>query len=398
MKIVRVIARLNIGGPAHQAVLLSHRLNQPPWETLLVIGKLDVGEGSAEDLLRRYPCRWIQIPQLQRTIRPWKDLVALWKLLGILRQEKPDILHTHTAKAGTLGRLAGFFYRLTTGRSLQMVHTFHGHVLEGYFHPLVNRCFISVERWLAYRTNRLISVSHAVKQDLLKRGIGTPASIRVIPLGLNLDPYLNLPANTNGHSFKMGFVGRLVPIKNVEFLLEALGKFRTKNPDQPFQLMIVGDGELKPHLTTLSQSLGLSEQVQFAGWKRDLAEVYQSLDLVCLTSKNEGTPVSLIEALAAGRPVISTDVGGVRELVHPKSLDGKTPVQQQPEIGAHGILVPSGNREAYVQGLEWLIQQPDLRAKMGENGRSFVRRQYTIQRLVQDIKSLYQELVKTTSA
>ncbi len=395
-KILRVIARLNIGGPAHHVVLLSNALNDERWESLLVVGKPAPSEGDASYLLGERPCRTVTVPELQRSLNPFKDMAACWKLLRILLKERPDILHTHTAKAGTLGRCAGIAYRLITGRSLKTVHTFHGHVLQGYFHPMATRFFLGVERWLARRTDRLITVSHAVREELLGFRIGEPSTIRVIRLGLDLRPLLGLKEAVRENPIRIGFVGRLVPIKNPGLFLESIRRLRNADSLPSIDVMIAGDGELRTSLEEASRSLGLKDIIRFAGWERDLPSLYSSLDIVCLTSRNEGTPVSLIEALAAARPVIATDVGGVRELL------GEGGAAQDNREGfricPHGLLVRSDDPDGFARALRFLIQQPQLRLQMGRSGRAFVQDQFLTERLVRDIRGLYEELASDLSS
>lgn len=400
-KILRVIARLNVGGPAHQVVLLTHALNDSRWESVLVTGNPSSAEGNAEYLIRQHPCRLLRIPEMNREIHPLQDLTAAWKLFQILLREKPTILHTHTAKAGTLGRAAGIAYRLLTRRPLAMVHTFHGHVLSGYFGPWTTRLFLQIERWLAKRTGCLIAVSQAVKQELISFGIGSDSTIRVIPLGLDLQELLALPlqGTRDPGPIRVGYVGRLVPIKNPFLLLEAARQLSRQPSRSSFELLFIGDGELRPALEKKVQEMGMSGRVRFLGWRQDLAVVYRMLDILCLTSKNEGTPVSLIEALAAGTPVIATDVGGVRELLGGNLSGSEKPMCQPAPISAgtfeafpHGILIGSNDREGLVHGLEFLCARPDIGLRMGTTGRDYVHRQFVIGRLVSDIQRLYEGL------
>ena len=390
--ILRVMTRLNIGGPAHQAVLLSNAFNKGKWETLLVIGQVDPSEAEASDLLDRYPCRWIKLPSLRRSVHPIRDIQAGWQLLRLLWREKPAILHTHTAKAGSLGRVAGFLYRRTTRRPLAIIHTFHGHVFEGYFHPLTSRFFLAIERWLARGTDCLIGVSDAVKQDLLAHGVGPASKIRVIPLGLNLDPLFSIPiaASLSESPIRIGIVGRLVPIKNHALFFEALRRVVSQNTLPALEIIVVGDGELRLELETLCRSLGLDRQVRFAGWQRDLHSIYAGVDLVCLTSRNEGTPVSLIEALAAGKPVIATDVGGVRDVVSATGGQGTPgPENGKFRICDHGLLVPPEDPESFAAAILFLIRQPTVRLQMGQAGRAFVRDRFSFQRLARNLEDLY---------
>jgi glycosyltransferase involved in cell wall biosynthesis len=282
------------------------------------------------------------------------------------------------AKAGTVGRTAAMTLR---PRPLT-VHTFHGHVLEGYFSKPVERVFLEAERRLARRTDRLIAVSPEVRDDLLDLGIGRPDQIEVVPLGLDLDPFLALDAATPTGKLRahlglppttplVGIVGRLVPIKDVATTIRAVQRL------DGVHLAVVGDGELRPVLEAEAASLGAADRVHFTGWWDDVAAVMAGLDVAALSSRNEGTPVALIEALAAGRPVVGTNVGGVRFVV---------------EEDKSGYLVPPNDADALADRLKALLADPALRARMGDYGRARVRDRFGARRLVADMRALYADL------
>ncbi len=314
--IVRIIARLNVGGPAQQAVWLSARLTAPAWRTILVTGQLAPGEADMSDLARRHGVVPVVVPQLGRTIRPWDDLAAFLAVARLLWRERPDLVHTHTAKAGALGRAAAWWYNLWhPSCRCRVVHTFHGHVFAGYFSRWMTRGFVWIERWLAARTDRIIAVSEQVRREVLSLGIGTPDRVSVVPLGIELEPFLRLQGEGGGdRPVTIGIVGRLVPVKNHRMFLDAASCVVRRAPCA-VRFLVVGDGELRGELERYAVSVGLNGSVRFLGWRRDLPVVYRDLDVVALTSVNEGSPVSVIEALAAGRAVVATDVGGVRELL-----------------------------------------------------------------------------------
>lgn len=262
MKILRIIARLNIGGPARNAVLLSEgfstrpppkeerlRSNSIDCETVLICGEVEKSEGDMMYLAREKGIRPIVIKELGRELS-WKDdWKAFWKLYNIIRQENPDIVHTHTAKAGALGRAAGFLYKVFGNRDLKLVHTFHGHVLEGYFGKLKNQIFIQIERILALFTDRIIVVSEAIREDLLRLGIGTTDRIVVIRLGLELEKFFNIQDNaTSNNRIRVGIVGRLVAIKNHKFFIDVADLYLKLFPDFPIHFYIIGDGELRLEL------------------------------------------------------------------------------------------------------------------------------------------------------
>jgi len=393
-KIVRIITRLNIGGPAQQAAGLADRMTEQGWETVLVTGSIDPSEGEMNHLLEGRSVRRISLPSLQRSIHPIQDLRAMLALIRILLRERPDILHTHMAKAGTLGRLAGVFYRFVTRRPLKMVHTFHGHVIEGYFSPFASALFRNLERWLGKQTHCLIAVSPSVRDDLVRLRIAELDQIRVIPLGLPLEPLFALAPPPGTLPLKIGMVGRMVPIKNHQMLFDAIQILKEEKGFVHTQYQLIGDGHLRADLEAMVQRMGIQPQVHFAGWQLNIPNIYPPLNIVCLTSLNEGTPVSLIEAMAAGRPVIATDVGGVVDLI------GK-PLSNQDNGGIapgsfrlceRGILVPSGDAPALAEALKHLVHRPETCRQLSNAGRAFIAEHYTLGRLVRDIDHLYREL------
>lgn len=380
VRVLRVIARLNIGGPALHAVLLTERLDPARYDSLLVAGTEEPSEGNYLALQGRTLGTLVLIPALGREIRGFQDLAALFRLIRLIRRVRPHIVHTHTAKAGTLGRLAA----LLTGVPL-LLHTYHGHVFHGYFSPAKTRCFLAIERWLARRTDRLLTVSETVRAELLALGIGTPEQLMVVPLGLELEPFLGCEPlrgqlraelGLGEETLLVGIVARLVPIKAHELFLEAAAQVAHRVPRSRF--LLVGDGERRAELEALVGRLGLEDRVCFLGWRRDLDRVYADLDLVALTSRNEGSPVSLIEAMAAGRAVVATRVGGVPDLV---------------EDGVTGLLVPPEDSTAMAEAMSALLGDPERRRALGEAGRKRVSPAFGAERLLGDIDRLYTELL-----
>lgn len=386
-KILRVIARLNIGGPAINAVLLTAGLNNENFESKLVVGRIDKPEGDMSYLAKACGIWPIVIPQLGRSLNIWDDSVAFWKIFCLIKRERPDIIHTHTAKAGTLGRLAGILHKLTIpGEKCVLVHTFHGHVLSGYFSGLTTRFFILIERILAKFSGKIIAVSEAIREDILNFGIGDKQKVQVVYLGFELDKFLNIKHRGSPTILNVGIIGRLVPIKNHKLFLDAAkillnSKLKTQ---YSIQFFIVGDGELRKDLEGYARELGISEKVKFLGWQTDLVKVYENLDIVALTSINEGTPVSLIEALAASKVVIATDVGGVKDVIG---------LQVYPEIADRGILVKPNDKEAFAAGLNLLISDGALRQRLALAGREFVSRKFDSKRLIKDMEMLYNNML-----
>jgi len=399
IKILHVITRLNIGGTAQHVVSLAEHFNRGRYRSVVVVGQTDATEGDMGGLLQGANVRAIYVPSLRRRVNPLADALAWWRIFQIIRCERPAIVHTHTAKAGALGRTAALAYNTLAQLSAwfirhpagtcRLIHTFHGHVLEGYFSPLVSMVFRTIERFLGRRTDQIIALSAAIRQDLLRMGIGSPERMRVVQLGLELEPLLALAPPEERKCLRVGAVGRLVPIKNHQMFLEVARRSMSDTELSKVQFQIVGDGELRRALELAGQKLGLNGRVTFSGWESNMPRVYRDLDILCLTSLNEGTPASMIEALAAGRAVVAVDVGGIRDLM------GKVQWSDEAfERAAHGLLVRPSNVEGFVAALRYLVSHRDERFAMGQAGRVFVRSQYGVQRLADDIESLYQELMR----
>ena len=379
---LRVIARLNMGGPAHHVGLLGSMLDRERYDTLLLHGEVGAGEASLEDSVRGRGVTLAQVPGLRPEVRPQDDIRALASLVRTIRRARPDIVHTHTAKAGMLGRLAAV---LAGGARPVVVHTYHGHVLEGYFDPVRTATYRAVERWLAAISDALIGVSAATVHDLVRLGIAPRSKFRVIPVGLDLEPFLSASPDA-GSAFRrevgasaddvlLTFVGRLVAIKRVDLLLGVVA--RARQLGAPVRLAVVGDGALRPRLERLAVELGVRDHVCFAGYRAEMVAVTAAADIAVLSSDNEGTPVSLIEAAAAGKPAVATIVGGVPDVVTRET----------------GLLVPRGDAERLANGIVTLAGDPALRATMGAQARRRVAQRFSAERLVRDIDAMYSELI-----
>lgn len=378
IKILRIIARLNIGGPAIHTILLTEGLDKDEFETLLICGSVGKDEADMSYYAQENNIEPIFVSELKRELNFFNDIIAFKKIFKIIRTKQPDIIHTHTAKAGALGRLAGIIYNLSNcKKQIKLIHTFHGHVFNGYFNGFRTRLFILIEQFLSKFTDKIIVVSEKIKNDLLNLRIGNPEKIAVIPLGLELDRFLSITESPPINSvLKVGIIGRLAPIKNHWMFLEA-AKIIRNNGKIKVNFFIIGDGELRENLENYARQLGIDDAVTFMGWQKDLEKIYQDLDIVALTSLNEGTPLSLIEAMAAGRAVIATDVGGVKDLIGNSE---------------RGILVKSGDVNGFAQGIRQLLENPDLRNKISERARDFVKDKFTKERLINDIELLYNKL------
>ncbi|MBX5489261.1 MAG: glycosyltransferase, partial [Mycolicibacterium hassiacum] len=385
IRVLRVIARLNVGGPALHVSYLTRGLAARGYETTLVTGRVGRSEGSMEYVATEAGVEPIYIEALQRNLSLFDDIVALARLVRLIRRFRPDVLHTHTAKAGALGRAAAV---LALGaRPRVVVHTFHGHVLRGYFPRLATRLFLEVERRLARVSSALIAVSPEVRDDLVELRVAPASKFTVVRLGLDLERRIAAPEGARERvrselgvgrdQFLVVWLGRMTEIKRVDDLLRIFAVLRRRGVDAV--LALVGDGPNRADLQRLADELGVADAVRFAGFRADVGSVFRACDAVALTSANEGTPVSLIEALAAGCAVVTTDVGGARDVV---------------DDGRAGFLVPAGDLDGFADRLEELAGSPELRRRLGEAGRKHVFARYSVDRLVRDIDTLYRELLR----
>jgi glycosyltransferase involved in cell wall biosynthesis len=446
IKVLRLIARLNIGGPAIHTILLSRHMETLGYQTLLVAGQVGPEEGDMDYLAEAEGVEPVIIPRLGRRLKPLSDLVALLRILILLFNWRPQIVHTHTAKAGAVGRMAaliynkaqgtrhkaqGFISRMIPSKRAQepkekmtntkckVIHTFHGHVLEGYFPKFKSKLFQWIEKALARFTDVIVVVSEQQKYELCKKfGIGRPEQYQAVPLGLDLDPLekaseskgklkSDFGLSENGESL-VGIVGRLTPIKNHSMFLESISALMKENSDTRARFLIVGDGELGKDLEEMTRELALADQVIFTGWIQDLQSFYADLDVLALTSNNEGTPVAVIEAMAAGVPVIATDVGGVRGLIsdfaRPPRLSEQArdggqgmPIAEltegEFEICERGLLVRKGDVKAFAKGLEYLLEHPEEGREMGRRGREYSLEHHSTEKLVSNMDLLYRSLL-----
>jgi glycosyltransferase involved in cell wall biosynthesis len=383
-KILRVIARLNMGGPALHVAYLTAGLRERGYDTTLVAGALARGEDSMAFVAEGLGVDVVSIPELGREISPLRDLLATIRLAALIRRERPQILHTHTAKAGTVGRVAA----LLAGRRRPpiVVHTFHGHVLRGYFGSVRSRFFRLLERWLARHTTALIAVSPQVRDDLVALGVASPEKFTVVRLGIELDERVGAEANGREETrrylgippdrFAVGWVGRMTAVKRTDDVLDGFMRLRARGVDAT--LCLVGDGPDREGLERLAHELGIIKDTLFLGYQEDVGPLYAAFDALVLPSGNEGTPVSVIEALAAGTPVVATRVGGVPDVVR---------------HGEDGFLVEPGESEAFADRLAQLARDPALRERFGAAGRARVLPRYAVDRLVDDVDRLYRALL-----
>jgi glycosyltransferase involved in cell wall biosynthesis len=379
-KIIRVITRLNIGGPAIHTVLLTRDLVAAGYDTILVTGSCEEEDEDMTYLLQPGdPVRWI--PEMSRSVQPWKNMRALWRLWRLMRNEKPLIVHTHTAMAGCLGRMAA----LLSGVPI-VVHTFHGNSLQHYFSPVVNRVFLAVERSLARVTDAICVVAPQQAKEMSEQfKIAPRQKFKIIPLGLELGPFLSIPApNLNAEAFRVGWVGRLVEVKNVPLLLSVIEK--TLQSTDRFEFLIAGDGPEGPLVRKATERFG--KRVVWYGWQKDIANFVARCHLLVQTSKNEGTPVALIQGMAAARPFVSTQVGGIVDMVAGPPLR---------TVGGcswfSNAVLAEPNAESFANALLELAAAPDLVRTMGERSRELAANRYTKEKLLRNLDNLYQQLI-----
>lgn len=396
-RILRILNRLVIGGPSKNAVYLTKYM-QPDFETLLVIGGQEDHEQDADFLASSNDIEPFCIPKMKRALSISNDWSAYKSLKKIIKEYKPDIVHTHAAKSGALGRLAAKHCKVPV-----IVHTFHGHVFHSYFNSFKTNIFIKTERYLAGMSDAIVAISDVQKKELAEDfKIAPSEKFRIIPLGLDLDNFIT-DQDTKRKEFRnefglddsiiaIGIIGRLVPVKNHQLFLKGV-KALLETANNKIKAFIIGDGETRNQLELIASSLGINfskhtdndhpHPLIFTSWRTDVDVVCAGLDIVALTSLNEGTPVSLIEAQAAGKPIVSTRVGGIADVV----LENRT-----------ALLSDINDEKKFSSNLIELVSNPDLRMSFQNAGKSHVLAKYGYRRLVEDMSSLYFELLAKKSS
>lgn len=393
VKVLRILNRFNVGGPTHNATFLTKYL-EPQYKTKLIAGKKLDSEATSEYILKKNNIDYLILENMSRSLSLINDIRSFVEIRKIIREYKPNIVHTHASKSGALGRLAA----ILSGVPI-IVHTFHGHVFHSYFGKLKTYFYLLIERFLASKSSAIIAISNLQKDELVNNfKICSSKKMHVIPLGFDLERF-QVDRYENRNSFRtefaleddciaIGIVGRLTAIKNQELFLRSV-KEVTKNCKKLLKVFLIGDGEDKEKLKNLCEDLNMpfsksysqKEEilVYFTSWRQDMERVYAGLDIVALSSLNEGTPVTLIEAQAANKPIVATDVGGIRDIV----IENKT-----------GLLSKSGDLKGLANNLRKLIDDDNLRDQLGRSGYDNVIRSFSYKRLVSDVKSLYTELLK----
>ncbi len=399
VKVLRILSRLCVGGPAIHCVLLTQHLPQDKYESILIHGDLDTGDAPyLYDTSLPSDIRLIKSMKREVGLKnTWKEWKSLREVYRIIRKEKPDIVHTHTAKAGFIGRFAAYFAKTPI-----IIHTFHGHVFHSYFSKWKTKLFLFIERRLAKISDGIIAISEQQKHELgTVFKVCKPEKIKVIPLGFDLTPFFTDTENKRkdfrtrykikDDELAIGLVGRMVPIKNHALFIQAIARILDNKEVQSSKLrfFLVGDGAERKNIENLCNTLNISfsdanqidfipATITFTGYQNRIDWVNAGLDILVLTSKNEGTPVSLIEAQASGLPVVSTRVGGVENIV----IENET-----------ALLCQSDNLNEFTEKLLYLIQNPEKRENMRGKGRQNVLPKYHYTRLVQDIDQYYQLLL-----
>ncbi len=391
-RVLRIVNRFNLGGPTYNAAYLTKYL-APEYETLLIGGICDDDEESSEFILNNLGIKAEVIPEMKRSINGLGDIQAYQKIKKIIREFKPDIIHTHASKAGMLGRRASIGMDIPV-----LVHTFHGHVFHSYFNRLKTQTFIYMERYLANQTDAIVAISNEQKHELAHvYHIADESKISVIPLGLDLSQFTDnqdekryifrKENHLDDDEIAIAIVGRLAPIKNHQLFVKSIAKIKQQT-GKKIRAFIVGDGQMRTEIENLAHAFNLvispngsktlKPDIRFSSWIKKVDYVYAGVDIVALTSLNEGTPVSLIEAQASGKPVVSTDVGGIRDIV----LEGKST-----------LLSPPNDENAFIENLKELILNDELRRQMSYTAVDFVMNNFQYTRLVNDTDNLYQRLL-----
>jgi glycosyltransferase involved in cell wall biosynthesis len=384
LTVVHAIARLNVGGAALHVLQLAHQQQLRGHEVVVVAGTLALGETSMEYVADELGVEVVQLPALQRELSPRADAAAIRRLRAILRERRPDVLHTHTAKAGATGRIAALLAGRARPRAL--VHTYHGHVLSGYFNPRRELVFRLVERLLGRATGALVAVSEEVRDDLVHFGVAPAERIAVVSYGFDLPAWseaddaararLRAELGVGDETFVVGWAGRLTAIKRPLDLVRTLSSLVDREVDA--LLVLVGDGEDRGQTEALARQLGVEQRCRLVGFQQDMRAWYAVFDATLMTSANEGTPVVAIESLAAERPVVATRAGGTATVV----IDGVS-----------GFLEAIGDTDRLALRLAELAHDPERRASLGRQGAADVRARFALERMTDELDAVYRRVL-----
>jgi glycosyltransferase involved in cell wall biosynthesis len=380
IKVIHIITRLDKGGSAENTYLTLKGMDKSRYEVSLVTGPVEDPSQDRRNQIEESGVQYIQIPQLRRNINLFHDFTALLRIYRFLKREKPDIVHTHTSKAGLLGRLAAKLAGVPS-----IIHTPHGHVFFGYFGALKTRIFILLEKFASRITDKIVALTPREKADYLSYKVVEEDKLAVIPSGIELHKYQQVPQEERSklrkelgipeNSAVLGTAGRLVPVKGPEFLLQAVGHVISEYPDT--YLVFAGDGPLRKSLEKNAVEMGLAKNIIFTGWRDDMARVLSIFDIFCLPSLNEGMGRVLLEAMALGKPIVASDVGGIPDLIIP---------------GKNGFLVPPQHPEELAKQILFLIENREEREKLGRTGKEMVSA-FSDEIMMKKIAELYEKLV-----
>jgi glycosyltransferase involved in cell wall biosynthesis len=384
-----------IGGPSYNVSYLTKYM-APDYATILLAGAKESDEIDSDELEKELDIKPIYIKNLKKSLlKPFDDILAYIAIRKIIKEYKPTIVHTHAAKSGFIGRLVAIHCKVPI-----VLHTFHGHYLHSYFHPILTKILLTIDKYLAKKSTGIIVISESQRKDLIDGAkLVSPDKAFLIPNGIDLTKFQSNKSqkreqwrkqhNIPLHAIVIGIVGRLVTIKNHSMFIDCIQEILSINNNANIHFAIIGDGELRLELQAKLNTIEIPynyfpenkklERVIFTSWQKEMDVVYAGLDIVCLTSNNEGTPITLIEAQAASKPIVSTNVGGVMDTV----IEGET-----------AFLTESNNYKQFSKYVLQLIDNQELQIKMGENGQKFVDKMYSHHRLVNDMKNLYQTLLK----
>mgnify|MGYP002348577484 CR=1 FL=1 len=406
IRVLRLIARLNVGGPARHVASLMTGLDPDQFAQTLVAGRVQAGEDDLGPLLRAQGIEYQELAGLGRSLHPLRDLASLGAVFRLLMRLRPQIVDTHTAKAGTIGRAALILYRplaRLTGRPVpRAIHTFHGHTFHGYFSPLATRLFLAIERFLAkHATWRIVAISPRQFREICQAyGVGRPEQYAVLPLGIDLAPFADPAAGRAGFrrelgvgesEFLVGAVGRVAPVKNYGLFLETAARLKDRRPElyarARFALVGGGDPADLAALRDQAATLGVAERVVFCGNRSDPGRFMAGLDALVMTSLNEGTPMAILEAGACGAAVAATAVGGIPDLLG----ESKSTTPEGYDLRPRGLTAPSGDAGALAAALARLMDEPDLARRLGQSLKQMVWSGYDQARLIADTARLYRQ-------
>lgn len=390
-RILYFITRLNNGGPAKIVVWLAARLDREKFETVVITGTAEKNEDEIFWFARKYGVEPMVVPWLRRSMNPLRDFAAVFRFYSVLVRVRPDILHTHMSKAGFIGRCAAVLYNRFHRKKIRLVHTFHGHVFHSYFGELRGRVFVRIERMLARRTDALIAISNRQREEIRGTyGIGKEERFHVVPLGVDFTPR-NADANVRvgRHGLRIGMLGRIAPVKNYPLTVEIAAEMKKRGLDA--QIVVAGGGSAPDleKLRGIAAARSLEKQIRFVGSVTDPERFWGEMDLALITSLNEGTPVSLIEAMLSGLPFVAPAVGGI-----PDMTVGAARRRNRLQRYDNAVLVDGFAAEDFADAVALFLDDGAYRRDAGMRGREWAQREYRLERLQCGSQTVYDEVLR----